>query len=127
MAGNAVAGTAYLQVDGQSYPLVGEFEYDSGEVSREPAPGMDAVHGFIEKPKHSYIKGTLRNMGSLTVAQLNAMVNVTVVCDLNNGKTVTGRNMWTKGDENAEAAEGKIPVEWNGLQGAVQEQITNNA
>lgn len=120
MAG-AVAGTAYIQVDGESLALVGEFEYDSGEVSREPATGMDGVHGYIEKPKHSYIKGTLRNLPGISVADLNAMTDVTVVCELNNGKTIVGRNMWTTGSENAEAAEGKIPVEWNGLQGAVQE------
>lgn len=122
--GQAVGGTAFLTVDGQSLALVGEFEYDSGLVERDPAPGMDAVHGFMEKPKHSYIKGTVRNIPGISVAQLNAMSNVTVVCELNNGKTVSGGGMWSTGKENAEAAEGKIPVEWNGLQGAVVEQDT---
>lgn len=119
--GNAVAGTVFLSVDGQTIPLVGEFEYDSGLVKRAPATGMDTVHGNIETPKHSYIKGTVRNMTGISVSQINAMDNVTVTAELNNGKTITGRNMWAVGDENAEAAEGKIPVEWNGLQGAVTE------
>lgn len=120
--GNAVAGTAFINVDGQNYALVGDFEYDSGLVERDPAVGMDTVHGYIEKPKFSFIKGTLRDMGGLKVSDLNAMVDVTVVCQLNNGKVVTGGSMWTTGKEASSVAEGTIPVEWNGLQGAVQEQ-----
>ena len=120
----AVGGTAYLVVDGQSFALSGEFEYDSGEVAREPATGMDTVHGYTEKPKHSYIKGTVRLVGGLTVRQLNRQKNVTVTCELNNGITVTGRNMWTTGTENGNATEGNAPVEWNGFQGAVEEFTT---
>lgn len=127
MTGNAVGGTAYLSVDGTTLALVGEFEYDSGLVEREPATGMDTVHGTIQKPKHSMIKGTVRNMPGISVGALNAMENVTVVCELNNGKVVTGRNMWTNGKETAEAAEGKIAVEWNGLQGAVVEDEGSTA
>ena len=83
-------------VDGQSYPLVGDFEYDPSSVERESKNGMDGVHGYTEKPVGGIIKGTLRDSGDFSVANLNAMTGVTVVCELAiNGKTVTGTQMWT--------------------------------
>lgn len=118
-----IAGTAYLSVDGNTFALVGEFAYSPGAVSREPAPGMDGIHGFMEKPRSPYIKAKIRDLGGLSIASLNAMTNVTVTCELANGKVVTGRNMWANGEQEAESAEATCDVQWNGFQNAVQEQL----
>lgn len=118
---NRVAGTAYLAVDGQNLPVVGEFEYNPSSVSRESAVGQDGVHGYIEKPMAPHISGTLRDLGSLSVAGLNAMTNVTVTLELANGKLIVGRNMWTVEDQTAKTQDGTIEVKWEGLQGAVTE------
>lgn len=118
---NRLAGTAYLSVDGQNYQLEGSFEYDPGLVKRESLSGMDTVHGFKEKPKPPHIAGTLRDSNGLSVADLNAMDNVTVVCELANGKTIIGRNMWTVEDQAAKAEDATIEVRWEGPQGAVTE------
>jgi hypothetical protein len=118
---NRVAGTAYLAVDGQTLPLVGAFEYDPSNVERESAAGMDGVHGYIEKPVAPSIKGTIRDGHGLRVADLNEMTNVTVVCELANGKFVTGSNMWTTARQSAKAEDGTIEVVWEGFQGSVVE------
>ena len=118
---NRVAGTAYLSVDGQTIPLVGDFEYDPSLVERETMPGMDGVHGYSEKPVGSIIKATIRDSGGLLVSDLNGMTNVNIVCLLANGKTVNGRNMWTNARQSSKSAEATIEVEWGGLQGAVTE------
>lgn len=118
---NRVAGTAYLAVDGVTFPLVGAFEYDPGNVERESAPGMDGVHGYIEKPAAPSIKGTIRDGHGLRVGDLNTMTNVTVVCELANGKFVTGSNMWSVGRQSSKAEDGTIEVAWEGFQGSVQE------
>lgn len=121
-----IAGTAYLSVDGQTLPLVGDFEYCPSTVAREPMPGMDGIHGYSEKPVPGYIKATIRDAGGLRVADLNAMVGVTVTCLLANGKTVTGRNMWQNGTEPpaGKSAEATIEMEWAGVQGSVTERLT---
>lgn len=121
-----IAGTAFLSVDGQTLPLVGDFEYSPSLVGRKDMPGADGIHGYSEKPIAGWIKGTIRDAGGLKVADLNAMTGVSVVCVLANGKTVTGTNMWTNGEEgqSGKSEEATIEVEWRGVQGAVTERVT---
>ncbi|BCF88671.1 MULTISPECIES: phage tail tube protein [Paraburkholderia] len=111
---NRIAGTAYLSVDGVSYPVAGDFEYDPSERARESLTGQDTVHGFSEKPKVGSIKATLRDMGGLSLKQINQMDDVTVTVELANGKTVIGRNMWTVNPQGAKAEDATFPVEWEG-------------
>jgi hypothetical protein len=117
---NRLAGTAFLSVDGVSYMLAGDFEYSPSTVSRETLVGMDAVHGYSEKPISGHINATLRDAGGLSVASLNAMTNVAVVAQLANGKTIVGRNMWTVESQTSKVADATIEVKWEGL--AVSEQ-----
>jgi hypothetical protein len=112
---NRLAGTANLTVDGASYMLVGDFEYNPSSFTRETLSGMDGVHGYSEKPRPGAINATLRDAGGLTVADLNAMRNVTIVTELANGKTVIARNMWTIEDQTAKAADATIEVKWEGF------------
>src|SRR4051794_27000415 len=90
-----LAGVAFLSVDGRNYMLAGDLEWSPSRVTRETLIGMDAVHGYSEKPYAGFIKATLRDAAGLTIADFNAMTNVTVTIELANGKVVTGRNMWT--------------------------------
>lgn len=111
---NRLAGTASLTVDGQNYLLVGDFEYNPSTVTRESLVGMDDVHGFSEKKRVGSISGTLRDTGGLTVADINAMDNVTVVATLANGKTIIGRNMWTVEDQTVKSTDATVEVKWEG-------------
>jgi hypothetical protein len=111
---NRIAGTAYLNVDGQNYLLRGDFEYCPSAFERESIVGMDKVHGYIEKPNVPHISGTLTDAGTLSLAALNAMTNVTVVCELANGKTITGRNMWAVQTQTGKAADGTVEMRWEG-------------
>ncbi|HEX3809607.1 MAG TPA: phage tail tube protein [Rhizomicrobium sp.] len=117
----ALAGTAHFVIDGTAYQLVGKLAWDPATVSRESAPGMDGIHGFIEKPVAPHIAGTFRDAGDLSVAAINNMTNVTVVCALVNGKTVTGRNMWQVGEIEVNSEDGTFDIRWEGPQGAVTE------
>ncbi|NID15381.1 phage tail tube protein [Luteibacter yeojuensis] len=118
---NRLAGTVYLSVDGQTYMLVGAFEYSPSKFARETATGQDGVHGYIEKPVAPHIAGTLRDSGGLSVESLGDMTNVTVVAELANGKTIIGRNMWTVESQTSKQDDGTIEVRWEGPQGSVKE------
>ncbi|UPG86856.1 phage tail tube protein [Luteibacter aegosomatis] len=124
MAGNnnnRLAGTVYVTVDGQDYPLVGSFEYSPALVTRETLTGNDRVHGYSEKPVAPHIAGTIRDSGGLSVAAINAMTNVTVVAELANGKIIIGRNMWTVESQTSKQDDATIEVRWEGPTGSVQE------
>jgi hypothetical protein len=112
---NRLAGIAYLSVDGQTYMLAGDLAYNPSHVSRETLVGQDRVHGYSEKPHAGYISATLRDSGGLSVAALNEMTNVTVVCELANGKTVIGRNLWTVEAQESKTTDGTIDVRWEGF------------
>lgn len=118
---NRLAGTANLSVDGQTYMLVGDFEYNPSTRTRETLTGMDTVHGYSEKPVSGHISGTLRDSNGLTVADLNAMTGVTVVVQLANGKTIIGSNMWTVENQTVKSTDATIEVRWEGPVGAVSE------
>jgi hypothetical protein len=112
---NRLAGIAYLSVDGQTYMLAGDLGYSPSKISRETLIGQDRVHGYAEKPHAGSISGTIRDAGGLSVASFNAMTNVTVTCELANGKTIIGRNMWTTDAHEVKTSEGTFEVKWEGF------------
>lgn len=116
MAYSAIAGTASMTVNGQSYRVRGSFKYSPSSVKRETVTGMDGVHGFKETPVAPYISATLSDSDGLIVSDLNKQMNVTVVAILANGKTVTGRNMATIDVQEVDSAEGSLDVRWEGAE-----------
>jgi hypothetical protein len=50
-----IAGTAYLKVDGQMYPLKGSLTVSITSVERNGIAGQDYVHGYQELPRVPYI------------------------------------------------------------------------
>lgn len=113
---NRIAGVAYLSIDGQRYALAGEFSYRPTNPKRETIVGADGIHGYRETPTAGQIKAKIRDAGGLSVQALGQMTNVTVTCELANGKTVLGRNMWAATDEppSADAENAEIEMTWEG-------------
>jgi hypothetical protein len=107
-----LAGIAYISADGVNFMLQGDLAYQVSKVSRESLVGQDAPHGYSEKPVVGHISGVLRDSGSLSLAAINAMTNVTVVAELANGKTIIGRNMWTVDVQEVKTAEGTFDIKW---------------
>lgn len=107
-----LAGIAFLTVDGVNYMLQGDLEYQVSRVSRDTLVGQDKVHGFSEKPVAGHISGTLRDSAGLSLADINAMTNVTVIIELANGKTVIGRNMWAVDVQAVKTMEATFEVKW---------------
>ena len=112
---NRLAGTAFLHIDGQRYMMSGAWSYSVSTVSRETLIGQDSVHGYSEKPNAPHISGEVRDAGSLTVASINAMTNVTIVLELANGKSVIGRNMWSVDTQEVNTQEASFPVKFEGF------------
>jgi hypothetical protein len=112
---NRLAGVAYLSVNGQSYMLAGEITYSVSRVKRTTLSGPSGVQGYSEEPIAGSISATLRDSGGLTVADFNAMTNVTVTVELANGKVVIGRNMWTTDPQEVKSGEATFDVKFEGM------------
>ena len=111
---NRLAGVAYLSVDGQSYMVAGEISYSVSSVKRESLSGPSGVQGYSEMPIPGSISVSLRDAGSLTVANFNAMTNVTVTAELANGKTIIGSGMWTVESQEVKTGEATFDVKFEG-------------
>ena len=125
MAGNAIAGTVDLTIDGAIYQLAGEFKYSPGSVKKETMAGQDSVHGYKTTPVAPYFEGSIRDSGRLTVGDFNTMDGVTVVAQLANGKTVLGSNMWTVEAQEVDTADAKFTVRFEGPSGCITETTSS--
>lgn len=108
-----VAGVCYLSLDGQRYALVGELAYQVSGVMREGKVGADGPHGIKEKPVFGAITGKIRDLGGLSLTALGAMVDVTVLAELANSKTVVARNaFWSGEPPKADAEEAEVEIKF---------------
>ena len=113
MASNAIAGTASVTVDGNSYLLAGKGTYKVSSTANETLKGQDAVHGVKKMPDAGKISWTGRDTGAVKMQTLADADDVTVVLSLVNGKTVIGRNMWRTGEvPEVDTEEGTFDVEF---------------
>lgn len=109
-----LAGTAYVSVDGATYALVGDIEWTVSDITRTSLLGMDGFHGYSEVPAACHIQGTFRDMGDVEAARYRDMLNVTVMIELANGKTVIGANMITTEAIVVNSVEATSRVRWEG-------------
>lgn len=109
-----LAGVASLTVAGQTYLLVADAAWRPSKITRESLTGMDGVHGFKETPATGMISATIRDAYGVSVANFNSMVNVSVVMQLANGKTIVGNNMWTVESQEVKSMEATFEVKWEG-------------
>lgn len=89
-----IAGIASFFVDGVPMTTKGSLEYQPTNTKRTPIMAMDASFaGYGEEGEPPYISVTMLDTGVLSVRDLFNNVNIQVVAQLANGKTVTGHSM----------------------------------
>ncbi len=114
---NRIAGVCYLKVDGTQYALRGSLTVSTDRYEREGVAGMDAVHGFIERPRVPSISADITDMGGLSLEGLRGIEDATVTAELANGKTYLLRNAWVADALELNAADGQVSVVFQGLKG----------
>lgn len=111
-----LAGVAYLFIDGTAYQVVSDAKYSPTRFERETLKGMDGIHGFKEMPSAGFIGAKVRDNGSMTAGDFNAMTNSEVILQLANGKTVSGNPMWNTSAVEVDAAEAVFDVKFEGTE-----------
>ena len=109
------AGIAFLSVDGVQLALRGNFTVSPSAVERTMIAGQDGVHGYQELPRVPYIEGDLSAVPGLSLENLEAQTDVTVVAQLANQMqyTLTGGTCKAGFEENTR--DGQLRVRWEGL------------
>jgi hypothetical protein len=110
----AVAGTAFFKVDGDQYPLRGNFTVSSSPIERTMLAGQDYVHGYQELPRVPWIEGDVTTTPEVLLEDLDAMVDVTVTAELINGKTYVLKQAACKSALENNTREGQVRVRFEG-------------
>ncbi len=112
--GQRVAGIAFFKVDGNLFPLRGNFTVSPSAVERTGIAGQDYVHGYSELPRVPYIEGDLTTLPSLSLEDIEAMVDVTITAELANDAVYVLKEAWCRSALEINTREGQFRVRFEG-------------
>lgn len=115
MANNRRGGLISLTIGGVRRDAKGNFSYNLGARKREAVVGADAVHGYKSSPQVPMIEGAISDSSDLDLRELLELTDVTVVLQLENGKSIALSNAWFAGEGAVTVEEGEIAVRFEGL------------
>jgi hypothetical protein len=110
-----IAGIAFLKVDGQIYPLKGNFTVSPSALERAGISGQDFVHGYSEMPRVPFIEGDVSLVPDLSMTAVEAVVNSTITAELANGKVYVLREAWCRSALELNTREGQTRVRFEGV------------
>jgi hypothetical protein len=112
--GQRIAGIAFLKVDGDLYPLRGNFTVSPSPTERAGIAGQDYVHGFSELPRVPYIEGDVSTVPELSWEEVALIFDSTVTAELANGKVYVLYEAWCRAAFELNTREGQARVRFEG-------------
>lgn len=113
--GVAIAGTAYMKVNGAMLPLRGSFVVSPSPVERTGIAGQDGVHGYQEAPRVPYIEGDISTTPDVSPETIDGLTDVTVTAELINGKVYVLRNAWSRANFEINTRDGQFRARFEGV------------
>ncbi len=117
----AIAGTAYVRVDGTQYDLRGNCKVNIAPFTREGIVGLDRVHGYSQKPALPYFEMELSDSATVSLETLHNITSATITLELINGKTYALREAWCANNPELAIDDGMFTIRFEGKSG---EEIT---
>lgn len=114
MSTSRVAGTAYLKMGAEQLPLGGSLSVSPNNKTREAVAGLSGVVGHKETPRAPYVEGEVVLSADVSLKTLEDYTGGTIVVELANGSVYTLHDAFFAGDLEADAAEGMVPVRFEG-------------
>lgn len=93
---NRIAGVGSLTVDGITVAVKANLVISPDPVERTMIAGQDRVHGYQELPRVPYIEADLSLQENLAIEDLVAMVEVTVIATIADGRSFALRRAMYK-------------------------------
>jgi len=117
MPSQRIGGIISIKVNGIVQLAAGEFTFHDGSAKLEGVAGVDAVHGYVEKPQVPYLEGTITDRRELDFPALKAIRNGDISIEFANGKVGQLSEAWWAGDGEVKSDKGEIPVRFEGMRG----------
>lgn len=114
--GQKVAGTVYIKVDGQQLTIEGGVEAPITNHTRETlVPGF-----FSETDRIPYINVDALHTPDFPIERLAEGTDMTVMAEFKNGKIYVLSGAYLVGEPASSGDDGKISLEFNGVEGVWQ-------
>lgn len=114
MANGLLAGILSMTIGGTSYEVVDGVNYGVSTVERETLKSISGISGYKEVPLAGFIEAKLRDNSAISVATFQAMIGVSVVVAVANGKSISGTGMWNVKAVAVDPIEGVFEVRFEG-------------
>jgi hypothetical protein len=111
----ARGGTAYFYIDGALHEMAGTFKIDPGGVIRTPYAGPSGMIGFTERIDPPMVEAEIADNPSLSLVTLRAMNDVTVLFELNIGKTYQLNRAFQTDKIELDGEAGKFLLKFSGM------------
>ncbi len=108
-------GITKMQINGVPVRTKTAVTYSPGQPTREAIVGADGIHGYKETPAVGYIECEITDGPEMSLQDLFATKQATVVIQLANGKTFVLNDAYYAGEGSANSEEGAIPVRFEGV------------
>jgi hypothetical protein len=109
------AGVAFVMIDGNQVLVRGNLTVSPSSLERTMIAGQDGIHGFQELPRVPYIECDLSTLPNVSLEDLEAQTDVTVVAQLANRMQYSLVNATCKCGFEENTRDGQVRVRWEGL------------
>jgi hypothetical protein len=113
--GQRIGGVLNITIDGNQYPLRGNWSVTPSSVKREGIAGQDNVHGYTEMPIVPGAKGDFSTIPGLSLTALQNITDSTMQITLANGTTYVLAGAWTNAAFEINTAEGRFAADFGCL------------
>ncbi len=103
-------GTLVFKIDGTQYAVAGDFTLNPGVTKKEEVIGPDGTMAFKISYQAATIEGEVRDRDDLDVKTLLGLEDVTITCEMANGKAWVLANATQTADGSVNIGEGSIAV-----------------
>lgn len=110
-----IGGIAYFKIDGAQYSIRGKFEVMPLTEKKTGVVGQDGPQGFTRAPLMPGFKGTITDLGGVSVQALQDLEDATMTLECDNGKVWTLQGGYLEGEISVNTEEGSYDAEFRGM------------
>jgi hypothetical protein len=111
-----IGGIANLKINGEVYPVKGNWTFNAGFSKAATVVGADAVHGITLNPQPAMLSGVITNRNEVDLEKVltarGAIINLKMAGPT--GDTFVLNDATQTGDGNITTEEGEVAVEFQG-------------
>ncbi|GAB6854167.1 phage tail tube protein [Asaia astilbis] len=105
-----LAGTATLTINGETWNIVGDAQWQATGFANETLKGQSATEGFGRMPQQGFFQATLRDRRDRATSNFQGASGLDITLEQANGKIITVVAGWQTGEITVNTQEGTFEL-----------------